>query len=429
MSDGARDLLIRGIAAAKANDIEEARRYLERALNNDPDPDQRVQACLYLNEISSDPAEARGYLEDVLAFSPGNAEARRRLAILDGRLKPTEVVDPDRLTTKTASEPVSTSADRFTCPRCGGRMTYTPDGSSLMCEYCESRQRLHPPAGASSGTQEDDFILAMATARGHLRPVQQQTFTCGGCGASFLLPPEKLSLTCPYCGSTYVISQPETRELIAPTALIPFVLDSDRAENALAAWLARIADGLQTPKLTGMYTPAWLFDLGGELGWRARRYDNNRREWVEEEGTQPLLLHDILVPASSRLPEPCAALLYRFDLGRLVPYDERYLADWPAETYQIALGDASLSARQLALNRQRERIQSEIPFAVHDLVLDSSRMTVETYRLALLPLWLGRYQIDGTDYPLVVNGQTGEVGGSRPAEGLGGWLKKALRSE
>jgi Tfp pilus assembly protein PilF len=44
MSDGARDLLVRGIAAAKAGERDEARHYLEWALRQEPSSDEQIEA-------------------------------------------------------------------------------------------------------------------------------------------------------------------------------------------------------------------------------------------------------------------------------------------------------------------------------------------------------------------------------------------------
>lgn len=100
-----RDLLVHGIAAAKAKEFDEARRYLERALNTDPDFDQRSE--IYgggTEQISTDPVEQRRLVEDILANQPTESRARRKIAILDGRLKPDKIVDPDRIPAPAAGE-------------------------------------------------------------------------------------------------------------------------------------------------------------------------------------------------------------------------------------------------------------------------------------------------------------------------------------
>src|SRR5215216_2042344 len=150
-SDYGKELLKSGIIEAKAGNKEVARRYLER----------------------------------------------RSLALLDGRLKADEIINPDKLSS--APEGIrSANAERFMCPNCGGWMSFAPDGQSLLCEYCSRNQTFTAQPGTA---QEKDFIVAMATARGHGKPLNEQVFLCQGCGSQFILPPNQISSTCTYCGS------------------------------------------------------------------------------------------------------------------------------------------------------------------------------------------------------------------------------------
>lgn len=422
MSEGTRDLLVRGIAAAKSKEAPEARRYLEWALTTDADIDQKIEAWWWLSEISADPREQRNLVEEILANRPTDARARRKIAILDGRLKPDEVVDPDHLPAPRTGEQ-AVGADRFVCPQCGGRMTYTPDGQSLTCEYCESRQSVQPsqPAGAD----EQDFVLALSTARGHQVPAAVQTFLCQGCGASFLLPAQQLSLTCPYCNSAYVVRQEGVREYVTPGGVIPFRVDENRARQVLRDWL-REHLGDQRVRVTrgvAIYLPAWTFDIGGEIDWRGFKPQKRRQEPPEAvSGGYPVMINDLLIPATTRLSQTCLAELSQFDLSALAPYDERFLANWPAETYTLSAADASLEARRLALQRVQAEVRSALGQPVNDLVILPARLAVESFRLILLPVWLTHYACEERSYEVVINGHTGAVRAEKPAGAVARWL-------
>ncbi|HSQ39377.1 MAG TPA: hypothetical protein VLM78_04390, partial [Anaerolineales bacterium] len=104
----------------KAGDRVLARRYAERALLTVDDTETKVKAHFILSQTTDDPKEKRDFLETVLAYDPAHAEARRALAILDGRLKPEDIVDANNLPAQATSEQ-DASADRFTCPKCGAR--------------------------------------------------------------------------------------------------------------------------------------------------------------------------------------------------------------------------------------------------------------------------------------------------------------------
>ena len=100
--------------------------------------------------------------------------------------------------------------------------------------------------------------------------------------------------------------------------------------------------------------------------------------------------------------------------------DALILADWPVEVYQISMSDASLVARQIALKQAQEHTLSHSLAGerVRDLRFNTMGMIIETYKLALLPVWVTNYRYKDNRYPLLVNGQTGTIGGDVPRSGL-----------
>jgi DNA-directed RNA polymerase subunit RPC12/RpoP len=427
MSKSVRDLLVRGIAAAKADSKDEARSFLEKALMIDATSEQRVEAYVWLSEISDDPVEKRNHLENALSINAAHPTARRKLAILDGRLKPEEIVDPDRLSISVPEQPQPVRARRFVCRQCGGRMTFTPDGKTLTCAYCDVQQTLlealQEGALDSSEVQEHDFTVALATAKGHTRPVATRTFKCQGCGAAFLLPPKMLSSKCPYCASTYVIEESEVLELIPPEGVIPFALNQEQALRAALDWLKADVPGRQAliGRPTGVYFPVWTFDISGGINWRCLEYRDD--EWVPRTGVKAVYRDDLPVPASRALPKSLAEVMREFRFKEILPYDPAYLADWPAETYELSVSDASLVARHQTFTEEREKIPRGFFGQVKDLKLNSMGLIIESFKLVLLPLWIGRYlDQDGNEnekqYTIVVNGQTGTVHGEKPPQGL-----------
>lgn len=434
MSASARDLLVRGKAAAKSNDIDQARFYLEWVLQTDAAQPQRIDAWWWLAEISADPAEKREHLENILAHQPGHAEARRSLAILDGRLDPAELIDPTHRPARPAEPeaPRHTRTDRFTCPNCNGQMRYSPDGQSLECPYCQRQLDLAEATRAAGETvDEQDFAVALATARGHSHAVAMQSFQCQGCGVSFMVGPAVLSVTCPYCASAHVIRQPEEQPLIPPEAILPFVLAREQAHRRLQDWLrANELLECQSDAPRGLYLPVWTFDVGGEIRWRSKGVEvrRTRVKTVRQESSRPLFYDDLLVPASRKFAK-LAAEFRHYRLDQLVPYDPAYLADWPAETYQLSTADASLTARRLAYTRARREVLDRTGHplaAAEELTFSSAGILVTSYKLILLPAWIGVYQYQARQYNVFINGQSGRIKGGKPRGRARSWWDKLL---
>lgn len=420
MFESVRDLLVRGIAAAKAGEKDEARFFLEWALRNEPPMPERIEAWLWMSQMSDTPEEKRRFLEEVLVREPANPRARRMLAILDGKLDPEEIVDPDRLGPQAIGSQESATAQRFTCPTCGGRMVFAPDGQALTCEYCESRR-------TSVGTvaAEQDFTVAMATARGHRVPVAMRAFDCQGCGTAFILGPQAISVTCPYCGSAYVVQETNTRELVPPDGLIPLRLGRVEAQQAVEAWCRQHNQKGRPEPVQGIYLPVWVFDLSGQIPWSGLAYNSGRRMWTPVSGEEPILVDNVAVPASERVAGPLDEALEETDFAALLPYDPSYLSDWPAETYQRAMSDAALVARQRVYAQARQRVEHNVLHRLKDVKTTSTGIAIDSFQLVLVPLWISAVAADGKQHRLVVSGASGRVYADRPlaeASGLLGWL-------
>ena len=414
-SDHDNNLLREAIINIKANDFSLARRYLERAIDVADDHETRTWANYWMSTICFDLLEKRKYLEDTLANDPMHPEARKALAILDGKIKAEEIVDPDSLAAQSL-ETQQSQADRFACLKCGARMVFDGDGRSLVCEYCTRNQVLSRAAPEF----EQDFILAMATGKGHRTPVAVRTFNCQGCGAQFILPPQDISALCAYCASPHVLVG--TREMVEPDSIVPMAFNQRQAALFLVKWLEKrkIKPEGQVQAPRGLYLPVWTFDIFGTVPWNGTVYRDKRQ--VPVSGEKNVSYNDISIPGSAKLADLLPRIMTGYALSSAPAYDSRYLAGWPAEVYETAMSDASLEARKLAVERTRSRIQSEMG-NVSELNYSTSNISILSFKLVLIPLWYTTYSLEGRDFRVAINGQTGKVHGETHKQGFFGWLE------
>jgi uncharacterized Zn finger protein (UPF0148 family) len=436
MSDEAQDLLLYGVAAAKANSREEARNYLEWVLRTDADLEQQAEAWYWLSTITDDAAERRSCLESSLAAMPGFPESRRDLAILDGRLAPGQMHDPRREVAPIVPSPNLTPDDllRYKCPRCGARLTVNAHTGDLACSFCGYRHdnaqtgdRAYKDGEAHSGhIKEQDWDAAIYSDAGHRWEVPTaRTFECRSCGASVLVPPGQVSTVCPFCGTAHVVQSQAERELIEPTGILPFTLLAQDAFAAIVGWLrsAHFAPedlslrATQTMPHT-VYLPVWTFDLAGEVRWSGHipKVEYRTVTSIPTHGSVPMLENDVLVPATGSLPGDVIEQLH-FDLRHLVPYSADLLASWPAEIYSISAAEASIEARGRVLQETYAKNLIEAngdTSLVEGLSVDSTDLWVLSYKLVLLPVWIGSYTYLTQLYHVVVNGYSGMVAGNVP---------------
>ncbi len=434
--DYAESLLRKGIIEAKAGIEEAARRYLERAVDTSGDPDVLSEAWYWIGIITDGASEKRSALENCLSWNLRHARARRELAILDGKLDEDEIINPDALPTPSL-DPTQANADRFMCPQCGARMVFAPDGSGLICEHCTSGYKL----GAGGEAEEQDFLIAMATTRGHGKPVAMQVFHCQGCGAEFILQPDVISANCAYCDSPHVVSLDESRELLQPEGILPHAFDQQQASGLLLDWVESYGieslEKVDPPR--GVYLPIWTFDIGGGIGYRGDKYESDdgfrqsASRVLRVEGEHPVHINDLTVPASQKIARHISRLLPSFDLAHTKPYDPRYLANWAAEVYDVPMADASLDARSQAYARLKHRLPGDIA-SLYNLRTSSASLAIESFKLVLVPVWITEIPVKDKKALVLINGQNGIIQGDAPAQekkpknknGLFDWLEDLL---
>lgn len=416
----ARRMLVRAVAEIKGGEFTTARRYLERVMWISSTTEQKADAHYWLSEISESDEEKRDHLHSALGYDMTHHRARRSLAILDGRLSEDEIINPDAFTPTAPEGTVARSGERFECLTCGARMVYAPDGSSLVCEHCENKRSQQTAARPA----EQEFVVGIATARGHQQARAMQAFECRACGAVYLLGPQMLSLTCAHCDATYSVIQAEVRELVPPEGIVPMAVSREGAAKALRAWYQtykRELSGADILSLTGVYLPAWTFDLEGAIRWSGMvEYQEGRPVPVSD--SHPIHYDDVFIPASRPAGEHLARLMWEFRAGDLVPFNGEYLANWLAESYQRTMAEAAVDARAAVFQHARHKRAKKSKLGnVLNLQFYSDDIIVTAFRLALVPVWIGSVRMDGEPVEVLVNGKSGQVYAD-PPKGLGARL-------
>ena len=120
-----------------------------------------------------------------------------------------------------------------------------------------------------------------------------------------------------------------------------------------------------------------------------------------------------------------------FALEAAQSYDARYLADWPAELYDVSMADASLEARSQAFARLRAELPARLA-PMHVTGTSSANLTIDSFKLVLLPVWLTEIEADSRRGLVLINGETGAVAGeafkksSRSQNGILTWLRDLI---
>ncbi len=426
------NLVREGIIAARGGRTKVARQLLERAARTNP---RDARAWLWLSATTDDPVRQQDYLEKAVAADPANVAARKGLAMLQEKIDQDEAFslqeaihvgvdrEPEAPAQPALREAGGTS---FDCANCGGHMHFVPEREQLVCQYCGHATL---PGSAPNADRAEQFMdPVLRSSQANAWAASAHRLACSQCGAVVMMPPGHRSGRCPYCGTNRMIQSAEVDELIDPHSIALFEINRKRAEELARAWLDQgffapddLAGRAREVRLRPAYYSFWTFDGSLEVRWSCQvqeGFDEDSQNWVYRDGTAARFFDDVLVPGSAALSPKQIATIEPFDLKKIIDFDPQQLAGWPVLLYDRTLSDASLLARQKVMRAFRRSIHAEIAPGTQkkNIQVGAGQWSGLTFKHVLLPVWSGRYRYRGEAYQILVNGQTGKVGGSKPRD-------------
>ena len=338
-----------------------------------------------------------------------------------------------------APSPAPAEAHRFPCDQCGADVRFDPAAGALVCDHCGNSVPVTQGAPAHAALREIDFDAGLAMRLPEAEIEVTRVLNCTNCGAQVEFDPNLHAKECPFC-ATPVVTDTGTHRHIKPKGVLPFALTEAAARQAMTDWLGSLwfaPNGLQDyarkgRRMQGIYVPYWTFDADTTSDYRGERgtvyyetqtvmRDGKRQQvqvakirWRAVSGRVARFFDDVLVLASTSLPQNYTENLEPWDLPALVPYSPQFLAGFRAEGYSVDLRQGFEVARA----KMERQIERDVRFdiggdqqRVHAIDTDIRDVT---FKHILLPVWLAAYKYRGRTYRFVVNGRTGRVQGERP---------------
>lgn len=331
-------------------------------------------------------------------------------------------------------------ANTIKCSNCAANLKFKPGTESLVCEYCNTRNEIKIVTGRII---ENDYLSFLRDNANKGSQEQQITVCkCTNCGASTTLPKNVTSSACPYCDTPLVVQNAATCSIVKPKYLLPFAIDRNAAKEKFISWVGGLwfAPGKlkqyaehSAEKLNGVYMPYWTYDSDTTTSYTGMRGDHyyvtetykdsngktqtrqvRHTRWSSASGTVRKDFDDVLVCASHSLPDKLTRELEPWDLHALSDYDDRYLAGFLTESYQVNIEQGFESAKEIMLDGIRGEVRRDIGGDEQQIINLNADYNNITFKHILLPLWISAYKYGDKTYRFTVNARSGEVQGERP---------------
>jgi hypothetical protein len=298
----------------------------------------------------------------------------------------------------------------------------------LKCPHCGFEQKIPQ-------TREEirEFALQeqLVRPRRQAPAVETRTVRCDRCSATFQVGESTLSSACGFCGSPVSVAPETMADRVPPEGVMPFKLTQPQAVERFRAWVRGLwfaPNALKreaaAEKIRGVYRPYWTFDAFTvnhfwgergdyyyvEVGSGQNRRQERRVRWTHVSGQFTRFFDDVLINAGSRADTFETA----FTTQQCKPFSAEFLSGFQAETYTMEPEDGWKQAKEkmaaALYSDARDRVGGDTQ---RDVGVDTAYSQM-TFKLVLLPLYLGAFEFRGKRYQIQINGETGQVEGNRP---------------
>ncbi len=323
------------------------------------------------------------------------------------------------------------------CVNCGAELTYAPGTTDLKCNYCGHTETIAP---SIDGFEELELRPYLEKMGSQSNSEEITMLHCKNCGANQHIEENYKSLSCIYCGSPLIIEDAYNEKWILPGAVLPFQIDQNKAFQVFKKWVDSLwfaPDDLKKaaidPQITrGLYAPYWTFDAQLQASYTGRRGEyyyvtktvgsgKNRRtvrerktRWYPASGNISGFVDDTLIKASKQKKGVIPQKIARWNLELLKPFDSSYLSGFVTEKYTIPLLDGHTESNKVAEQIARSWACRDIGGDTQQISSIDMKLSDETFKHILLPVYISTYRFKGKRYNFFVNGQSGEISGDRP---------------
>ncbi len=321
------------------------------------------------------------------------------------------------------------------CPNCAATVEYDPATLSMSCPFCGYSRKLPSPEETKE-VEELDF--ESAKLRQSLDwGTSKKSIVCKMCGGEAVYDEAMTAGNCPFCGSTSVMPVDKDENIMAPGGVVPFEVNSQKAEELFNRWLKgklfapnAAKKSCKAENFSGLYLPYWTYDSQtassyvAKLGYEKKDSEGKvvSVDWRTYRGVYEEFIDDEVVYASKKTKNPYINAVSSFDFAKLRSYSPEFIAGFAAERYTVGLDEGWETAKKSISAKLRAHLTTQLRQRYRPDRFGSLNMSTAfdkiTFKYILAPIWIANFKFNNKTYSFAVNGQTGKISGSAPVSPL-----------
>lgn len=332
---------------------------------------------------------------------------------------------------------VKNSEAKKACANCGAEMLYKPGSQQLQCAYCGYEEFIEQQKTSFEELELKHYLKLVGD---NVYTDKIELYHCKNCGANQHIEENYKSLHCVYCSEPLILEDVQHEGWILPGAVAPFQIDRRKARQVFMSWVKGLwfapnklkKAALDPEAMHGLYLPYWTFDadlfanyqgMRGDYYYETktvqtkkgpRRQQVRRTRWRPASGQVSGFIDDILINASEKKRREIPHKIAFWNLKDLSPFNKEYLAGFITEKYTVSLKDGHKASYQKAKDIAYTWIKRDIGGDTQKVSHADIKLSKETFKHILLPVYISSYRYNGKEYNFYINGQTGSISGNRP---------------
>ena len=305
------------------------------------------------------------------------------------------------------------------CKNCGHALVFDPEVQKMVCSACGSTFLPEEVESESKQYREDLKAESAEEIYGGQKGefMDCYVYTCSECGGEIIINGTEASTTCVYCGNPNVVFSRIAKQK-CPEFVMPFSVTKDEAIRRVRTQLRK---GFFIPKeiknfsiecCRGIYLPYWIVNASYSdavvIKGSVRQGKNSVTRYFGRAGR--LNLEHLPIDASRALSDESSSKLEPFELSRLKPFDEDYLAGFYSNVSDVTYSDLRYAALHRAQEFFNEAAIGDVQASGQKIISSRPSIRLDNDMIyAMLPAWFITFRYKGKPNTILVNGDSGKV--------------------
>ena len=313
----------------------------------------------------------------------------------------------------------------YKCINCGGPLQYDPAKLKFACEYCRSdftEAELKAHFGELDDDLKKDAVDEPETPKEeNADEFSENTviYSCQNCGAEIMAEKTTAATFCIYCHSPVVLTNRLTGKF-KPDMVIPFKISEDDAKKKFFDMCGKklflpktFLKNAQLDMIKGVYYPYWMVDSLKDGSVRATA--KNVERWTEGN-TRYIKTSVYKVKRAGMIdfknyPHSALAKEDHNMMKYVNPYDDNEM-----KQFTMAYLSGFLAEKR---DSERDAVQSAVDKELQGYakkIFGNLNTLNESWKYALMPVWMMTFNYNGRNFIYAMNGQTGKTYGELPCD-------------